>query len=158
MFEFFRALFGTDFLPHLYGLRGEPAVLWLHVLSDLAIAAAYFAIPMMLFDVVEAMKFLLQAGHFAGSPRPDLTLLDQNLPRKDGRTVLTEAKKHPSLKTIPVLILTTSSSEGDMESSYLLHANSYIAKPLDSEGFLTVVKSIDDFWLSVVRLPPKENG
>jgi CheY-like chemotaxis protein len=106
-------------------------------------------------DGVEAMEFLYQHGTYADSPRPDLILLDLNLPRKDGRDVLAEIKGDPSLKTIPVVILTTSASDVDVESSYLLHANCYISKPVDMDGFLKVVRSIDDFWLSVVRLPPK---
>lgn len=107
-------------------------------------------------DGVEAMRFLLKEGEFTDSPRPDLILLDLNLPRKDGREVLKEIKEHPNLKSIPVVILTTSASDVDIEGSYLLHANCYISKPVDLEGFLTVVRSIDDFWLSVVRLPDGE--
>ena len=107
-------------------------------------------------DGVEAMSFLLKEGKFADSPRPDLILLDLNLPRKGGREVLREIKEHPILKTIPVVILTTSASDVDIEASYLLHANCYISKPVDMEGFLTVVRSIDDFWLSVVKLPVGE--
>lgn len=107
-------------------------------------------------DGIEAMEFLLRQGDFRGSPRPDLILLDLNLPRKDGREVLAEIKGNPALKTIPVVILTTSASDADIERSYLLHANCYISKPVDLEGFLSVVHSIDDFWLTVVRLPPKE--
>jgi CheY-like chemotaxis protein len=107
-------------------------------------------------DGVEAMEFLRREGKFADSPRPDLILLDLNLPRKDGRDVLAEIKGDSSLMTIPVVILTTSASDVDIESSYMLHANCYISKPVDMEGFLTVVKSIDDFWLSVVKLPPKD--
>jgi chemotaxis family two-component system response regulator Rcp1 len=107
-------------------------------------------------DGVEAMSFLLRTGNFTGAPRPDLILLDLNLPRKDGREVLAEVKAHPSLRTIPIVILTTSTSDVDVESSYLLHANCYISKPVDLDGFLTVVRSIDDFWLSVVKLPPGE--
>jgi chemotaxis family two-component system response regulator Rcp1 len=107
-------------------------------------------------DGVEAMEFLHRRGKYAGKPRPDLILLDLNLPRKDGRDVLAEIKGDSGLMTIPVVILTTSASDVDIESSYLLHANCYISKPVDMEGFLTVVKSIDDFWLSVVKLPPKE--
>jgi chemotaxis family two-component system response regulator Rcp1 len=107
-------------------------------------------------DGVEAMSFLLKEGKFADSPRPDLILLDLNLPRKDGREVLKEIKEHPTLRTIPVVILTTSASDVDIEASYLLHANCYISKPVDMEGFLTVVRSIDDFWLSVVKLPVGE--
>ena len=107
-------------------------------------------------DGIEAMEFLHRDGKFAESPRPDLILLDLNLPRKDGRDVLAEIKGDPSLMSIPVVILTTSASDVDIESSYMLHANCYISKPVDMEGFLTVVKSIDDFWLSVVKLPPKD--
>jgi chemotaxis family two-component system response regulator Rcp1 len=107
---------------------------------------------------VEAMDFLHRAGKFAGSPRPDLVLLDLNLPLKDGREVLAEIKVDPLLKSIPVVILTTSASDVDIESSYLLHANCYISKPVDMEGFLTVVRSIDDFWLSVVKLSPGERN
>ena len=107
-------------------------------------------------DGVEAMEFLFQEGKYANAQRPDLILLDLNLPRKDGREVLKEIKEHPNLKAIPVVILTTSASDVDIEGSYLLHANCYISKPVDMEGFLTVVKSIDDFWLTVVKLPPKD--
>jgi CheY-like chemotaxis protein len=106
-------------------------------------------------DGVEAMAYLNRIGEFAESPRPDLILLDLNLPKKDGRAVLAEVKADPSLKTIPVVVLTTSASEIDILSSYELHANCYITKPVDMEGFLSVVKSIDDFWLSVVKLPSK---
>ena len=98
-------------------------------------------------------KALALAG--SGNP-PDLILLDLNLPRKDGRDVLAEVKADPSLKSIPVVILTTSASDVDIESSYLLHANCYITKPVDLDGFLTVVRSIDSFWFSVVKLPSVE--
>jgi two-component system, chemotaxis family, response regulator Rcp1 len=104
-------------------------------------------------DGAKAMAFLKREGGYANVPRPDLILLDLNLPKKDGREVLEEIKESPSLKTIPVVILTTSSSEADVLRSYQLHANCYITKPVGLEGFLTVVKSIDSFWLSVVRLP-----
>jgi chemotaxis family two-component system response regulator Rcp1 len=107
-------------------------------------------------DGVEAMEFLLRQGRYAEAPRPDLILLDLNLPRMDGRQVLAEIKGHPTLKSIPVVILTTSASDADIERSYLLHANCYISKPVELEGFLTVVQSIDNFWLSVVKLPPGE--
>ncbi len=107
-------------------------------------------------DGIEATEFLMGEGAFVGSPRPDLILLDLNLPRKDGREVLAEIKANPSLKTIPVVILTTSAADVDIERSYMHHANCYISKPVDLEGFLTVVRSIDDFWLSVVKLPPGE--
>jgi CheY-like chemotaxis protein len=104
-------------------------------------------------DGVEAIEFLNRRGEYADSPRPDLILLDLNLPRKDGRDVLAEVKADTSLKSIPVVILTTSASDVDIESSYLLHANCYISKPVDLDGFLTVVRSIDNFWFSVVKLP-----
>ena len=105
-------------------------------------------------DGIDAMAFLTREGEYATAPRPDLILLDLNLPRKDGREVLKEIKENPELKSIPVVILTTSASEADILRSYLLHANCYITKPVNLEGFLTVVKSIDSFWLSVVKLPP----
>jgi two-component system, chemotaxis family, response regulator Rcp1 len=104
-------------------------------------------------DGTKAMAFLKCEGEHANAPRPDLILLDLNLPKKDGREVLEEIKGNPTLKTIPVVILTTSSSEADILRSYQLHANCYITKPVGLEGFLTVVRSIDSFWLSVVKLP-----
>jgi two-component system, chemotaxis family, response regulator Rcp1 len=105
-------------------------------------------------DGTEAMAFLKREGEYANVPRPDLILLDLNLPRKDGREVLAEIKDSAALKTIPVVILTTSASEEDILRSYQLHANCYITKPVNLDGFLTVVKSIDSFWLSIVKLPP----
>jgi len=104
-------------------------------------------------DGAEAMAFLNREGNNANAPRPDLILLDLNLPKKDGREVLAELKESSVLKSIPVVILTTSASETDIQGSYQNHANCYITKPVDLEGFLKVVKSIDNFWLSVVRLP-----
>jgi chemotaxis family two-component system response regulator Rcp1 len=104
-------------------------------------------------DGIEAMAFLERAGTHVDAPRPDLILLDLNLPKKDGREVLKEIKESPTLRSIPVVILTTSSSEEDVLRSYELHANCYISKPVDLDGFLKVVQSIDNFWLSVVKLP-----
>jgi len=104
-------------------------------------------------DGIEAMAYLERTGTYVSAPRPDLILLDLNLPRKDGREVLKEIKENPSLRTIPVVILTTSSSDADVLQSYHLHANCYISKPVDLDGFLKVVQSIDNFWLSVVKLP-----
>jgi two-component system, chemotaxis family, response regulator Rcp1 len=104
-------------------------------------------------DGVEAMDFLYRRGRYADAPRPDLILLDLNLPRKDGRQVLKEIKADPSLRRIPVVILTTSRDEGDVLRAYDLHANCYIPKPVDFNRFMEVVKSIEDFWLTVVRLP-----
>ena len=104
-------------------------------------------------DGAEAMAFLRREGKNADVPRPDLILLDLNLPKKSGREVLEEIKADPNLMSIPVVILTTSASEQDVLRSYLLHANCFITKPVDLAGFLQVVKSIDNFWLSVVKLP-----
>jgi chemotaxis family two-component system response regulator Rcp1 len=104
-------------------------------------------------DGAEAMDFLNCEGKYSNAPRPDLILLDLNLPKKDGREVLEEIKESPALKSIPVVILTTSASDADILRSYKLHANCYITKPVCLDGFLEVVKSIDSFWLSVVKLP-----
>ncbi|HWJ34829.1 MAG TPA: response regulator [Steroidobacteraceae bacterium] len=104
-------------------------------------------------DGIEAMAFLEREGVHVHAPRPDLILLDLNLPKKDGREVLQEIKQSVALKSIPVVILTTSASETDVLRSYQLHANCYISKPVDLDGFLKVVQSIDNFWLSVVKLP-----
>jgi len=104
-------------------------------------------------DGIEAMAYLECEGPHLNAIRPDLILLDLNLPRKDGRQVLKEIKENPKLRSIPVVILTTSSSEADILQSYDLHANCYISKPVDLDGFLKVVQSIDSFWLSVVKLP-----
>jgi CheY-like chemotaxis protein len=104
-------------------------------------------------DGTEAMDFLNREGKYSTVPRPDLILLDLNLPKKDGREVLKEIKESPTLKSIPVVILTTSASDVDILRSYKLHANCYITKPVGLDGFLEVVKSIDNFWLSVVKLP-----
>jgi two-component system, chemotaxis family, response regulator Rcp1 len=104
-------------------------------------------------DGVEALAFLHQEGKYAGRPRPDLILLDLNLPKKDGREVLAEIKEDPDLRHIPVVVLTTSTAEHDVLKTYDLHANCYINKPVDFEQFLEVVKSVGDFWFSVVILP-----
>ncbi len=104
-------------------------------------------------DGVEAMAYLRGEGRFAESIRPDLILLDLNLPRMDGREVLAELKTDPALKSIPVVVLTTSNAEQDVERAYNLHANCYITKPVDFEQFMKVVQQIDDFWVNVVTLP-----
>jgi CheY-like chemotaxis protein len=106
-------------------------------------------------DGVEALAMLRREGPHAGVPRPDLILLDLNLPRKDGREVLAEIKADEALRRIPVVVLTTSKAEEDILKTYDLHANCYITKPVDLEQFIEVIKSIDDFWLTVVRLPPR---
>ena len=109
-------------------------------------------------DGEEAMAFLRKEGAHADAPHPDLILLDLNLPRKDGREVLAEIKGDEDLRRIPVVILTISKEERDVMKTYDLHANCYITKPIDLEQFMTVVKSIEDFWLHVVKLPPNGTG
>ena len=104
-------------------------------------------------DGEEAMRFLRREGRHANAPRPDLILLDLNLPRMDGREVLAEIKSDASLKMIPVVVLTTSDAEEDILRTYELHANCYIRKPVDLEQFFQVVKTVDTFWLSIVTLP-----
>jgi CheY-like chemotaxis protein len=106
-------------------------------------------------DGEEAMKFLRRQDDYAKSPRPDLVLLDLNLPKKNGREVLAEIKADPDLKRIPVVILTVSEAEQDIIKSYNLHANCYITKPVNLEQFIQVVRSIEDFWLTIVMLPPR---
>jgi CheY-like chemotaxis protein len=104
-------------------------------------------------DGVEALDYLYRRGPFADVTRPDIILLDLNLPRKDGREVLAEIKADPSLRRIPIVVLTTSSAEEDVIKTYDLHVNCYITKPVDMEQFVSVVKAIDSFWFEVVRLP-----
>jgi chemotaxis family two-component system response regulator Rcp1 len=105
-------------------------------------------------DGVEALEFLRREGKHGKAPRPDIILLDLNLPKKDGREVLEIIKSDDLLKNIPVVVLTTSKAEEDVLRSYALHANCYVTKPVDLEKFIVVVKSIDRFWLTVVTLPP----
>jgi CheY-like chemotaxis protein len=105
-------------------------------------------------DGVEAMAYLRKQGRFTESSRPDLIMLDLNLPKKDGREVLQELKSDPSLKLIPIIVLTTSRADKDVLRSYELSANCYITKPVDFQQFIDVVRSIERFWLSVVTLPP----
>jgi CheY-like chemotaxis protein len=104
-------------------------------------------------DGVEALAFLYQEGPFAGAARPDLILLDLNLPRKDGREVLAEIKRSPHLRSIPVVVLTTSAARQDVSKSYHLHANCFITKPAHLDQYIRVVRAIEDFWLTIVRLP-----
>ncbi|MBI4664921.1 MAG: response regulator [Nitrospinae bacterium] len=105
-------------------------------------------------DGVEALDFLYRRGKWAAAPRPDIILLDLNLPKKDGREVLEDIKKTPDLMRIPVVILTTSQAEEDIVRTYNLHANCYITKPVDFDQFIKIIKSIETFWLEIVRLPP----
>lgn len=104
-------------------------------------------------DGVQAIEFLRREGHFLSAPRPDLILLDLNLPRKDGREVLAEIKSNPRWMRIPTIVLTTSQAEEDILKAYTFHANCYISKPIDLEQFIKVVRSIEEFWLAIVKLP-----
>ena len=104
---------------------------------------------------VESLEFLRKEGKYANSPTPDLILLDLNMPRKDGREVLAEIKLDEKLRRIPVVILTTSLAEADILKTYNLHANCYITKPVDLDQFLQMIKSLEDFWFSIVKLPPR---
>ena len=104
-------------------------------------------------DGEQALEYLRKQGPHAEANRPDLVLLDLNLPRKDGREVLAEVKQDPELRTIPIVVLTTSEAEEDVLKSYQLHANAYVTKPVDFERFVSIVRQIDDFFVSVVRLP-----
>jgi len=107
-------------------------------------------------DGVEALAFLRRQGKYANAVRPELILLDLNLPKKDGREVLAEIKEDPDLRRIPVVILTVSKAEEDIIRTYDLHANCYITKPVDLEGFMKIVRAIEGFWLTIVELPSKE--
>jgi len=104
-------------------------------------------------DGIEALEFLRKQGKFANAIRPDIILLDLNLPKKDGREVLAEIKNDPNLRRIPVVVLTTSKAEEDIVKSYDLHANCFITKPVDLDQFIFVVQSIEDFWFEIVKLP-----
>jgi CheY-like chemotaxis protein len=105
-------------------------------------------------DGVEAVEYLRQEGTYSDASRPDLILLDLNLPKKDGRQVLEEVKEDENLRRIPVIVLTTSAADEDILRSYNLHANAYVTKPVDFDRFVEVIRQIDDFFISVVRLPP----
>lgn len=107
-------------------------------------------------DGEEAMKYLLKHGEYKENPKPDIILLDLNLPKKDGREVLAEIKEQKKLKHVPVVILTSSEADEDIVSTYELHANCYITKPVDLDQFSKVVKAIGDFWFSIVKLPNEE--
>ena len=109
-------------------------------------------------DGIEALAFLRHQGPFAAAPCPDIILLDLNMPRMDGRELLVEIKKDPELKTIPVVVLTTSADEEDILRSYCLHANCYVTKPVDLAQFMKVVSSIENFWFTVVKLPNYPRG
>jgi two-component system response regulator len=109
-------------------------------------------------DGVQAMEFLRREGQYAEAPQPDLVLLDLNLPRKDGREVLAEIKADERLRSIPVVVLTTSQAEKDVLQAYKLQASCYVTKPVDFQQFLEVVRAVEGFWLTVVKLPPSETA
>jgi chemotaxis family two-component system response regulator Rcp1 len=146
-----------------YPLRGKPAQLLLvednpgdvrltrETLKDVKLMVDLHVVG----DGVEAMAFLRQQGPYVNAPRPDLVLLDLNLPKKDGREVLAEIKSDPDLKRIPVVVLTISTAEEDILKSYNLYANAYVSKPLNLEQFAKITKAIEDFWFTIVKLPPK---
>lgn len=126
------------------------ADLLIETLSDSEIPSTVYIAK----DGVEAIAFLHKTGKYAEAPRPDLILLDLNLPRKDGREVLAEVKTDPDLGKIPIIVLTTSAADEDIFQAYKLHANSYITKPVGLEEFVHVVKAIELFWLATAKLPP----
>jgi len=121
------------------------------VLNDNTILSCLYVVN----DGVEAMEFLRNKGKFKDSPKPDLIIMDLNLPRKDGREVLAEIKNDEGLKHIPIVIMTISQAEEDIIRSYKLHANCFITKPIDLNQFIKVIKLIEEFWFSIVKLPPK---
>jgi two-component system, chemotaxis family, response regulator Rcp1 len=128
-------------------------------LVEEAIDAAGLSVEMSVVpDGVEALAFLRKQGKYAGSARPDLILLDLNLPRVDGRQVLAEVKCDPDLRQIPIVVLTSSAAEQDIVKAYDLHANCYVVKPVDFSSLLQVVKTIEDFWFAIVKLPPNGCG
>ena len=107
-------------------------------------------------DGEEAMRFLRREGEHSGAPQPDLILLDLNLPKKEGRELLGEVKMDPELRQIPIIVLTTSGAEQDIARAYKLHENCYLTKPIQMDDFLKTIRSVEEFWLSVVRLPTKD--
>ncbi len=115
---------------------------------------SYFPELSVVEDGEEALRFLRKQGDHRNAPRPDLILLDLNLPKKDGRELLAEVKQDPDLQQIPVIVLTTSEADQDVRRAYRLHANCYLTKPLDMDSFLRKMRAVEDFWLNVVRLPP----
>jgi two-component system, chemotaxis family, response regulator Rcp1 len=127
------------------------STLILEVFEDEKIAADVAVVR----DGIEAMQYLKREGQYEAAPIPDIVILDLNLPRMDGREVLSEMKSTPGLETIPIVILTTSMAEEDIVSTYKLRANCYVTKPIDLEQFVKIVKSIDKFWFTAVQYPPK---
>jgi CheY-like chemotaxis protein len=108
-------------------------------------------------DGEAAMAYLRKEGEFADAPRPDIVILDLNLPKKDGREVLREIRAEPNLTSLPIIVLSTSGAEDDIVGAYAEHVNAYIQKPVDFDEFLRVVRSMEEFWLSIVKLPPRRD-
>ena len=123
------------------------------ILRNLSLAITGVTVLVLGLSAVEALSFLHREGKYKVAVRPDLILLDLNMPKKGGREVLAELKEDPKLRLIPVVVLTTSAAEKDILNSYDLHANCYMTKPVDIEQFMKVVKLIEDFWLTIVKLP-----
>ena len=119
-------------------------------LEETKLANEFFTVG----DGIECMRFLRQEGEYAGSPRPDVILLDLNMPRMNGLETLAAIRADPALRTIPVVVLTTSAADEDVVKSYTLSANCYVTKPVDLDRFMYVVQKIEEFWVQVVRLPP----
>jgi chemotaxis family two-component system response regulator Rcp1 len=155
----------TDAQPRLNALIGRPIQILLveDSPSDVAMTRAALRdgrianVLAVVSDGEEAMAYLRREGEFSHASRPDLVLLDLNMPKKDGREVLAEVKEDPNLKMIPIIVLTTSAAESDILRSYELHANSYVTKPVGLDAFLESVRSIEDFWLTLVRLPDRHD-
>lgn len=132
----------------------DDIVLTREALSDAKIANELNAV----MDGEAAMSYLRQEGEFSEAIRPDLVILDLNLPKKDGREVLREIRDDPSLTTLPVIVLSTSGAAEDITGSYAQHVNAYVQKPVDFEEFLRVVRSLEEFWLSIVKLPGRDGA
>lgn len=150
-----RKILGTDMkIIEILLIEDNPmdALITREALKDAKVANSLNVVE----DGEEAMEFLHRKGHYSDAPHPDLIMLDLNLPKKDGREVLKEIKEDPRLKHIPIVILTTSRAEEDILKSYQLHANCFITKPVDLEQFTSVIRSIEDFWFTIVRLPCAE--
>jgi CheY-like chemotaxis protein len=159
----------SNFISWLFGGAWTTELVWLHNLSDALIWMAYLAIAFVLVFFATRIRglpfpwlfllygaFIRHEAPYASVPRPDLILLDLNLPCKDGREVLAEIKSDPDLRQMPVVVLTTSSAEQDIIKSYDLQANCYLTKPVQLDDFIAVVRSIESFWLMIVSFPTRE--
>ncbi len=146
----------TDYAIQILLVEDNPddVDITVEALKDAKVRNRLYVVP----DGVEALQFLRREGKYTNAPRPDLILLDLNLPRKDGREVLAEIKSDENLIVIPVVVLTTSEAEEDILRSYRLHVNAYITKPVGFEQFVEIVRKIEDFWFTVVKLPKGKNA